>query len=119
MADMVRPVKARETHSPTMKECHCSPVRQLPDSIEKDGYTLRLVQRQGPFAIFRQSKPGAATEAFEVIRIELGKPHPRDTNQSGLVERYPSAESWGVDGFTFLTLQAAEIKLLSLSKGLR
>src|SRR5690348_10944058 len=89
-------------------------LRTLPKQLTRDSFQFDQVFRSGPIAIYHQTKPGTSIEAWEVVRIRTGKPHPRDPDQTSLVERYPSSESWGVDGWTYLDLHVARAKAITL-----
>jgi hypothetical protein len=87
----------------------------LPAVIRKAGFELRLVLRNGRVAIYRQHQPGSDPnhDAYEVIL-----PQVRSTNHKGErvgpYEAFPSAESWGIKGWTFTNLEKAFEKLLQL-----
>jgi len=74
----------------------------------KQGYQFRQIERDGNLAIYQQTSE-AGDIHFELVRI---KKHKQDYHSKRAGdEYYPGTESWGVDGFTFLSLESAKQKL--------
>jgi hypothetical protein len=91
------------------------PTLPLASECKIGGFTMRLIERKGQWAIYGQWKGGKCGD-YEVIRIKVreaedihGKPYPKR-------EVYPPSESWGTDGFTFMDLESARIRLAQLTK---
>lgn len=77
------------------------------------GFEMSQVQRRGDLAIYAQARPGCQPIAWEVVRIRrasaqviLGHEYPER-------EVLPGAADWGSDGWTCLSLEAAEARLRS------
>jgi hypothetical protein len=87
----------------------------LPLSFTEKGFAYQQVERQGGVAIYSQTHPGGAVR-YEVIRIRIQREHTWPTGvTTPEKEAYPSANSWGVLGWTFYGLDAARSKLASLT----
>lgn len=85
--------------------------------FNKNGFTYKLIEREGSVALFMQEKPRVV--AFEVVILVAGPPHPMDKNPfDGLVERMPSSESWGTSGWTALDEASARRRFDSVVKRL-
>jgi hypothetical protein len=85
----------------------------LPLKMQKNGFTLSLLHREGNRAIYLQ-QVSENCQYFEVIRIRTkpagvfkGKSYPPR-------EVYPSSESWGELGWTYRTYEKAIEKFNAL-----
>lgn len=94
-----------------------TPVRPAPTTIVIKGIKLAQVKRVDNLAIYSITHPSGSLLGYEVVRLRVGKPHPKDKDQSPK-EHYPSAEQWGSYGWTCLTLNRAEEKLRELQDSL-
>jgi hypothetical protein len=104
-------IKTRATAEGWSKKGHS--YKPLQKEFRRDGFTYRQIARQGHGAIYEQTWSGCTEPSvcYEVIRIRR-----RDGFQIGEkfvepYEAYPSAEAWGVDGFTLTDKDAAFAKL--------
>jgi hypothetical protein len=93
--------------------------KPLAKEFRRDGFTYRQIAREGNAAIYEQRWTGCAEPSvcYEVIRVRY-----RDGFHIGgrfvePAEVYPNSESWGVDGWTVTTLDAAYEKLRALRSG--
>lgn len=78
------------------------PLRHLPTTLTRDGFLFTQVFRDGVIAVYEQRRPDVDHPVgFEVIRIRVGKAHPKDADQSPK-ERYPSSEEWGKFGWSYI-----------------
>lgn len=82
--------------------------QKLTNSFTVDGFVFTLIKRQNDIALFKKRKPGHSQDHFEVVRIQhhnavsiRGRPYPNR-------EAMPPNESWGTDGFSYLSLERAE-----------
>ena len=84
---------------------------KVPETFTKNGYQYQQIERKGNFAIYQQTGQFGDIH-FELVRI---KKYKSDfyTKKVG-DEFYPGNETWGADGFTFLSLEAAKQKLIEL-----
>jgi hypothetical protein len=66
-------------------------------------------------AIYRQTKPEISRDSFEVIRIRISPPCTWPNGETSPErETYPGNETWGVNGFTLTTIDAARKKMANL-----
>ena len=84
----------------------------LQTTIKQAGWTLNQIDRVGDLAIYAKTFPGGLIHSYEVIKVrkesEKAFPNGRVTPAH---EAYPSSESWGEDGWTYMTLKEAQDKL--------
>jgi hypothetical protein len=86
-------------------------MRPIASKVQKGGFQLTLVRREGRVAMYRQHRPGsdAVHDGYEVILPRVLK-----TNHKGEpvepYEAYPWPESWGKQGWTFTDLARASQK---------
>lgn len=83
--------------------------------FESKGFTFTQVFREGYLAIYEQTWKGK--KWFEVVRIQKhnGRTFPNGT-VTPPAEFYPSANSWGVDGFTYHSFGEAMNRLEKMRK---
>jgi hypothetical protein len=86
-------------------------MQALPLKFEDTTFRYEQLERDGPIAIYRQTHKVGGGERFEVVRIRIREAHtwPNGTTTPEH-EAYPGSSTWGKDGFTYYTLQAARIK---------
>jgi hypothetical protein len=92
-------------------------LRALPDIFTSDSFQHSLVTRTDRRAIYRKTKPKIGYTGFEVIQIRLVKPHPKDETACALfdwVEVYPGNERWGIDAWSYGTLEEAHKRYSNL-----
>lgn len=94
---------------------------KLPKEIKKWGFLHKQVERKGKYAIYEkillkpeQNPEKPVSVGFEVIKImnqpegeRFGKFYPAK-------EAYPSSETWGTYGWTYIELNGAYNKLKEL-----
>jgi len=94
-------------------------MKGLPDKFIKGGFTFTLERRSEHAAIYRQQWNGIddGSVAYEVIRPQIGRNRLVDGEwrEGEPYERYPSSESWGDHGWTFINFDEALAKMASLS----
>jgi hypothetical protein len=84
---------------------------RLAEEFTKNSYTFKQIFRDGNLAIYQQTGENGDVH-FETVRI---RKHKQDFhNKRAGDEYYPSDKAWGVDGFTFLSLESAKQKLKEL-----
>lgn len=94
-------------------------MKKLEEEFMESKFKLKQIKRQGNIAIFLRSKKSFFH--YEVVRIKSHNGY--NLNIKGInkeviaKEYYPYCESWGVDGFTYPTLERAEEKFKELING--
>ncbi len=87
-------------------------------TAQSNGKSIKLKQiwREGQYAIFQEI---GSDQNFEVIRIKQRKPNLawKGEEEYDLIESYPSAESWGLNGFTCCSLERAQAKVKAMREG--
>ncbi len=86
-----------------------STYRFLPHTFRDKGYEFHQEKRTDSWAVYKQQRvDNGKVVAYEVVRIQRF-PETRfpDGSVSPPREAYPRSESWGTDGWTFRTLEAA------------
>jgi len=88
-------------------------MKPIDKAFRKSGFEYNRVYRDGPWCIYRQTKPGTQIERFEVVRLKVlpAETHWQTGKQMEERESYPSAEEWGLRGWTCLNLEAAHRRL--------
>ncbi len=76
---------------------------------------MRLIERKGGWAIYGQWKGGRCGD-YEVVRIRTRPEEDFLGKHYDAREVYPPSESWGTDGFTFMSLEEARKRLEELTK---
>jgi len=90
-------------------------IRPLGNSYGRNGYHYELVLRDGDIAIFKQRlRPGVGCLAYEVIRIKVAPECTIKCKVYPAREVEPGNEDFGVDGWTFPTLDRAKAKMRDL-----
>lgn len=91
-------------------------MQPLPNTLNRNGFTHALRNREGHFAIFNVIANDTGRTTYEVIRIRTVKER---THTSGVLagktfparEVYPSSEEWGVNGWSYVDLDSAKKRL--------
>ena len=96
-------------------------MKTLPTTFGSDGFDFEQLRREGDVAIFVKQKPGlvceylASCRSYEVVIIQKQDAY---TWPNGLTtpahEAMPSPRDWGKYGWTYPTLDDAELRLKSL-----
>lgn len=91
----------------------------------KNGYSFKLVQRQGNIAIFLGTKPNSISQNYEVIKVQTTEAGSRivvsdKTGESLPIaweahERPPGDNQWGTLGWTYGNSKEALSKFNSLT----
>ena len=88
----------------------------LPNSWSRNGFSHKIVTREGNVAIVQRQHRDVSRPHWEVVRIRV-KPerllHGRRVEEG---EAYPSPEDWGTYGWTYTTLEEAQAKFAELTK---
>jgi hypothetical protein len=72
------------------------------------------LKREGDVAIYIRKKEDARNWHYEVIKITRHDGHELFGNKIQPAEIYPSASTWGTFGWTYNTIELAEIKFKEL-----
>jgi len=82
----------------------------LPQQFKKTGFQFTQVKRDGLIALFSKRKPQHSKDNFEVVMIQQHGEYFIGGVTIPAREALPSSNSWGRDGFTYTTLDAAQKK---------
>lgn len=91
---------------------------KLATEITRNGWTHTQVDRNGDFAIYMRTLDGTRKH-FEVIRIQKTKKEhtwPNGKVTLAGTESYPGDQSWGRNGWTYMSLHAAVQKFEQLTQ---
>ena len=102
-------------------------MQKLPKEITKTGFFHKQIDRKGKFALYEKVLIDVACSAkgeldknltigYEVIIIRKQKAHERFGTQFPAKELYPSSETWGTYGWTFIQYLDACNKFKELCK---
>jgi hypothetical protein len=91
-----------------------APYRVVSAEFRQSGFTLSLLKRAGNVAIYIQTKR-RQPQAYEVVLIRKHEAYIAFGKEIPAGECYPSSEQWGVKGFTYRTIEAAERKFRELT----
>lgn len=108
-------LKTRSRAEARTKKSHS--YRPLRTVFRRDGFTYRQIARQGDAAIYEQtwnSCPNPSV-SYEVVRIRRRDGFQVKGRFVEPAEVYPKSETWGVNGFTLTSKDAALAKLRELA----
>ncbi len=88
--------------------------KPLKTSFTKNSFNFIQIKRVGDKAIFSKQKEGGGI-SYEVIMVQRHLDYQIAGVTIEAAETYPSSESWGVYGFTYVTLAEAEKKFKKLT----
>jgi hypothetical protein len=93
-------------------------MKQIETQFTQKGWQLTQRHRVYDIAIFERVKETVEPH-YEVVRIKShnGFQIPGTDRMSEPAEYYPSEKSWGVDGFTFSSMEEASAKMHKLLLG--
>ncbi len=85
-------------------------MRILPTTFGSDDFQFQQLEREGDIALFVKQKPPLTFKSYEVVIVQK-----RDqvTWRNGLTtptQTPPSSRDWGKYGWTFQTLEDAELR---------
>lgn len=86
----------------------------IPTEFKKKGFTYRQVKREGPKAIFCQTRTGTDLCNYEVVKIGRHNGYNMGGSYIAPAETYPGSSLWGIAGWTCQSLEAAESRYQSL-----
>ena len=87
----------------------------LPKTINSKGFTYTQIAREGKKAIYRQDKEGYISSSFETIKIGSHNGYELNGTKIAASETYPSSSLWGIQAWTYSTLEDAKKKFKRLS----
>jgi hypothetical protein len=90
-------------------------MKTLPKTINSKGFTYVQIAREGKKAIYRQDKEGYTSSSFETIKIGSHNGYELNGTKIPASETYPSSSLWGIQGWTFSSLEDAKKKFKRLS----
>jgi len=93
--------------------------KRLPTQFQRNGFTYRQIARERNAAIYEQrsAKCVELSISYEVIRVRRREGFQIGSRFVEAAQIYPNSEAWGVDGFTFVSKDAAFAKLRVLGTG--
>lgn len=84
-------------------------MRPLPETFALDGFTFRLLKREGMVALFEKKAPWTERRFYEVILVQT---HAETQFPNGITsparESMPASEQWGKAGWSYSSLEAAQ-----------
>jgi hypothetical protein len=87
----------------------------LEHELEDGRFQYAQVERRGDVALYTQTHKASGTVRYEVIKIRI---QPEHTWPTGVTtpeqEAYPGSGSWGLYGWTFFEITAAQQKMREL-----
>lgn len=94
------------------------PYKPLPKEFQRDGFNYRQVARERDCAIYEQTWNGCAEPSvrFEVVRVRRRDGFKIDGRFVEPAETYPGSASWGSEGWTLHSREAAFAKLRSICR---
>lgn len=89
-------------------------MKTLPLTFTESGWSYTQLARKGRVAIYRKVKQGGLAESFEVIRIQSHNGYKIAGKDIPASETYPCSNSWGTNGWSCITREAADAKFQQL-----
>lgn len=86
--------------------------KPLQEKFVKNGFTHKLLKREGDKAIFERKK--SKFVHYEVILVSRHDGYTLGDSYIEPAETYPSSSQWGDKGWTFNSLEKAEAKFSKL-----
>lgn len=86
----------------------------LEQNIKSQGFLLTQIKRCGNIAIYERTNIDTGSKHYEVIRINKVKKlidfDTRTYSETDFIEKYPSNEMFGKNGWYYKTLSQAEVQ---------
>jgi hypothetical protein len=91
-------------------------LKPLPERFRYDNFDFRMLKREGDIAIFAKSSPSHPREpdSYEVVRVQRKPARLLFGRDIPAHEAMPASEDWGIHGWTYAKLEAAEKKFAEL-----
>lgn len=90
-------------------------MKKLEKTFNKKGFTYTEITREGNKAIYRQDKKDYTSTSFEVVKIGSHNGYELNGTKIAASETYPSTSLWGIQGWTYQTLDEAKKKFKRIS----
>lgn len=90
-------------------------MKKLEKTFNKKGFTFTQITREGNKAIYRQDKSDYTSSSFEVVKIGSHNGYELNGTKIAASETYPSTSLWGIQGWTYQTLDEAKKKFKKIS----
>ncbi len=87
----------------------------LPQWFKEAGFDYTLLDRHGDIALLLQTRADWKTPHYEVVRIRHTRAGCINGKSWPAREAMPRSESWGIDGFSFLSLEQARAKFRAMA----
>ena len=89
----------------------------LPTTFRSDGFDFEQLAREGDIAIFVKQKLPLRFKSYEVVIIQKRDAYTWPNGQTTPAhEAMPSSRDWGKYGWTYQTLEDAELRFKSLAE---
>ena len=89
-------------------------MKKLEKVFIKAGFRHELIKREENFAIYSRTQLGLKRKHYEVVKIGKHNGYNLGTSYIAPAETYPGNSLWGIQGWTCIDLEAAEIKYKKL-----
>ena len=91
-------------------------MKKIEKSFKKYGFDFKQIKRVGDVAIFQQSKSTWPDVRYEVVKIGKHSGYYLGGSKLESAETYPGASLWGIQGWTYTTLELAEKQFKKVCK---
>jgi len=91
-------------------------MKKIETTFTKYNMTFTQIERKKDYAIFKQIGKNWVTPYYEVIKIGRHNGYKMGGAYIKSAETYPGASLWGIQGWTFTTLEKAKHKFSQLLK---
>jgi hypothetical protein len=91
-------------------------MKKIEKSFKKHGFDFKQIKRVGDVAIFEQSKPTWPSARYEVVKIGKHSGYYLGGSKLEPAETYPGGSLWGIQGWTYTTLEEAENRFKKVCK---
>jgi len=94
-------------------------MKKLEKEFVKKGFKYTLVTRKGDIAIYKQvnAKLKDPKSNYEVVQIKSHNGYEIGGSKIAAAEVYPGSTQWGLLGWTYQDLPAAEMRFKKLIRG--
>lgn len=89
-------------------------MKTIPTTFRSDGFDFRQLKREGDVAMFVKGKPTHTRESYEVVIVQIVPTKTICGREVLEHEAMPSASDWGVQGWSYMELSAANKRFFSL-----
>lgn len=91
-------------------------MRALEKEFVSSNFCFKQIFREGMFAIYERRWENSENRHYEVIKIQSHNGYEMNGTKYPPSEYYPSANTWGTNGWTYQTREEAYAKIDSIMK---